>query len=122
CSSNWHLKILRGPPICSGRSLTALTESTGGCRWRYHLCLLTTPPALSPRLRVCMLGRAARMCESRFLALKKAYPQSKSRFSPVCLSTSRYYFHASITLQRLRLFCAGSSGVLMRDFNPTLAP
>ena len=38
CSSSWHSRISRGPPICSDPSTTGPTASTGGCRWKFRRC------------------------------------------------------------------------------------
>ena len=46
CSSSWHSRISRGPPICSDPSTTGPTASTGGYRWRFRRCWPTTRPAL----------------------------------------------------------------------------
>ena len=56
CSSIWRWRISPAPPTCSGRYSTAPTASTAGSRWRCRRCWPTTPPARSPRPRICTSG------------------------------------------------------------------
>ena len=65
CSSSSRWRTSPGRPTSSGRSTSARTASTAGCRWRCRRCWPTTRRARWPRPGGCTRSRRARTCSSR---------------------------------------------------------